>query len=51
MTITKHKKIIHSAYSIISVFNYTIGLYMKTANVKKNYQIKTHSLYYKITAI
>lgn len=35
MTVTKHKKIMHSAYSTISVFNYTTGLNMKTANVKK----------------
>lgn len=35
MTVTKHKKIMNSAYSTISVFKYTTGLYMKTANVKK----------------
>lgn len=35
MTVTKHKKILHSAYSNISVLNYTTGLYMKTVNVKK----------------
>lgn len=29
------QKIMHSAYSTISVFNYTTGLYMKTANVKE----------------